>query len=120
MNELFSSLSTKSPASTGGSWAARLLAHYYEDHRHPVNHVLHVGVGWPMAAVAVILVPFHPLWSVALFVLAYAIMFSGHFLFERNVPTVLKHPTTPFVIAGSVVRGLCGGLVRLAAPHRGR
>ena len=55
MNELFSSMVTKSPASAGGSWAARLLAHYCEDHRHPVNHVLHVGVGWPMAALAIIL-----------------------------------------------------------------
>jgi hypothetical protein len=120
MNELFSSMVTKSPASAGGSWAARLLAHYCEDHRHPVNHVLHVGVGWPMAALAIILLPFHPFWSLALFSSAYAIMFSGHFFFERNVPTVLKHPTTPFLIAGSVIRVLWGGLARLAAPHRAR
>ena len=32
----------------------RFVAKYREDHRHPVNHVLHVGVGWPMCAAAVI------------------------------------------------------------------
>jgi hypothetical protein len=73
-----------------------------------------------MAALAVILLPFHPFWSLALFVSAYAIMFSGHFLFERNMPTVLKHPTTPFVVAGSVIRVLWGGLARLAAFSRAR
>jgi hypothetical protein len=120
MNEFISSTSTNSPVSPGGSWPASLVARYYEDHRHPVNHVLHVGVGWPMAALAVILLPFHPLWSLGLFVSAYAVMFSGHFLFERNVPTVLKHPTTPFVIAGSVIRDLWRGLARLVRPDRAR
>ena len=43
-----------------------LAAQYRLDHRNPVNHFLHVGVGWPMVAVAVILLPFRPLWSVAL------------------------------------------------------
>jgi len=120
MNELFSSASTKAPTSAGGSWAERLLAHYCQDHRHPVNHILHVGVGWPLAALAVILLPFHPFWSLALFMSAYAIMFSGHFIFERNVPTVFKHPTTPFVLACSVIKGLWGGLARLAMPNRAR
>ena len=46
-------------------------------------------------------------------------MFFGHFAFERNVPTILKHPSTPFVIAWAVIRGLCGGLVRLATPAAG-
>jgi hypothetical protein len=93
---------------------AGLVARYRQDHRHPVNHVLHVGVGWPMAALAVLLLPVRPLWSLALFLSAYAIMFFGHFVFERNIPTVLKHPSTPLVVAGSVIRRLWGGLVRLA------
>jgi hypothetical protein len=97
-----------------------LMARYRRDHRNPVNHVLHVGVGWPMAAASVLLVPFRPLWSLALFLSAYAIMFFGHFVFERNVPTVLKHPTAPFVVAVAVVRGLGAGLIRLATPRRGR
>jgi hypothetical protein len=120
MNELLSSAPTDSRGGAGGTWVARLLAHYCEDHRHPVNHILHVGVGWPMAAVAVILLPFRPFWSLVLFVSAYAIMFSGHFLFERNVPTVFKHPTTPLVVAGSVIRVLWGGFARLATPYRAR
>jgi hypothetical protein len=95
-----------------------LVARYRQDHTHPINHVLHVGVGWPMVAAAVLLVPFRPLWSVALVLAAYAIMFFGHFVFERNKPTILEHPSTPFVIAFAVIRGLCGGLARLATPRR--
>ena len=98
----------------------RFVTNYRQDHRHPINHFLHVGVGWPMVALAVLLVPFRPLWSLELFLGGYALMFLGHFVFEKNTPTVLKHPSTPFVIAWAVIRGLCGGLVRLAAPQRGR
>jgi hypothetical protein len=81
---------------------------YRQDHTNPVNHFLHVGVGWPMAAVAVILLPFRPLWGLGLFVLAYAIMFFGHFVFERNIPTIFKEPSTPFVVAFAVIRRLLG------------
>jgi len=98
----------------------RLVAKYRLDHMHPINHFLHVGVGWPMVALAVVLVPFRPLWSLGLFLGGYALMFSGHFLFERNLPTILKHPSTPFVVAWAVIRGLSGGLVRLATPQRRR
>jgi hypothetical protein len=97
-----------------------LVARYRQDHCHPVNHFLHVGVGWPLAAVAVILLPFRPFWSLGLFLAAYVIMFFGHFAFERNTPTILKHPSTPFVMAYSVIRGLCSGLVRIAIPSRAR
>ena len=53
-----------------------LVAQYRLDHRNPINHFLHVGVGWPMVAISILLLPFRPLWSAALFVSAYAIMFS--------------------------------------------
>ena len=43
------------------------VAKYRQDHTHPVNHFLHVGVGWPMCAAALILLPFRPLWSLGLF-----------------------------------------------------
>lgn len=98
----------------------QFVAKYRRDHTHPVNHVLHVGVGWPLVALAVILVPFRPLWSLGLLLLGYALMFTGHFLFERNLPTILRHPSTPFVIAWAVIRGLGAGLLRLANPARGR
>jgi hypothetical protein len=120
MNELMPLGPVPSPASPGASWAARLVARYREDHRHPVNHFLHVGVGWPLASLAVIALPFRPWWFLALFASAYAIMFTGHFLFERNVPTVFKHPTTPFIVAECVFRNLLGGLLRRATPHRAR
>lgn len=108
------------PCSASSSRLDRFVAKYRQDHSHPVNHVLHVGVGWPMIAIAVLLVPFRPTWSLGLLLGGYALMFFGHFVFERNVPTILKHPTTPFVIAWAVIRGLFGGLVRLAVPGRGR
>ena len=89
------------------------VTRYRHDHTHPINHFLHLGVGWPMCAVAVILLPWHPLWSVGLVLAAYAFMFTGHFLFEGNQPTILKHPSTPFVMAWAVVRGLALGCARL-------
>jgi hypothetical protein len=98
----------------------RLVTKYRQDHTHPVNHVLHVFVGWPLVAAALLLAPFRPLWALALFLTGYALMFFGHFVFEKNTPTILKHPSTPFVIAWSVIRGLFGGLVRLATPGRAR
>ncbi|QEH34210.1 hypothetical protein OJF2_27450 [Aquisphaera giovannonii] len=88
----------------------RLVAKYREDHRHPVNHVLHVGVGWPIMALAVVLVPFRPWWSLGLFCLSYGIMWTGHFAFERNLPTVFRHPTTPFVMAWAVICQMARGV----------
>ena len=98
----------------------RFVESYREEHRHPVNHVLHVGVGWPLCALAVILLPFRPWWSLGLFLGGYAFMWFGHFVFEGNIPTVLKHPSTPFVIAWAVIRGLAGGLARLVGVSKTR
>ena len=109
-------LPTLDPAA--GSRFGRLVAKYHEDHVHPVNHFLHVGVGWPIMAAAVVLLPFRPLWSLALFVLSYAIMWLGHFVFERNLPTVFRHPSTPFVMAWAVIQNLGRGLARLVLRRR--
>jgi hypothetical protein len=98
----------------------RMVSKYRQDHTHPLNHVLHVYVGWPLVGAAVLLALFRPWLALALFLAGYALMFFGHFVFEKNTPTILKHPSTPFVIAWSVIRGLCGGLVRLATPGRAR
>ncbi len=96
------------------------MSKYREEHRHPVNHFLHVGVGWPLCALAVILLPFRPWWSLALWVGGYAFMWFGHFVFERNTPTIFKHPTTPFVVAWAVIRGMAGGAARLLTSAKGR
>ncbi len=111
------STSTATPSGTGrpSSKLRNFRATYHKDHQHPVNHVLHVGVGWPMCALAVLLLPFRPWWSVALVAGAYGFMWFGHFVFERNLPTIFKHPTTPFVMAWIVSRDLLKravGLVR--------
>jgi hypothetical protein len=97
-----------------GSRFERLVANYHQDHRHPVNHFFHVGVGWPIMAAAVVLLPFRPLWSLGLFFTSYAIMWLGHFVFERNLPTIFRHPSTPFVMAWTVTRELAVRLISLA------
>jgi hypothetical protein len=120
MNEPSLTLASTADSPRSSSRPFRLSDRYRQDHRHPVNHFLHVGVGWPMAAVSVVLLPFYPVWSLALFLAAYVIMFVGHFVFERNIPTVFKQPSTPFVIAWSIILGLLGRLARLATPQRAR
>lgn len=97
------------------------VARYRRDHSNRVNHILHVGVGWPLVALAVIVAPFRPLLSVGLVILAYAIMFTGHFVFEKNKPTILERPLTPFVMAWAVIRGLahaCASPFRRAKANR--
>ena len=98
----------------------RFTARYRQDHTHPVNHVLHVFVGWPICAVGVLLLPFRPWWTLGAFALGYAFMWTGHFVFERNLPTVFRHPGTPFLMAWVVVRDLGRGLARLVTPRRAR
>jgi hypothetical protein len=125
MRETVSASTTSSQADSIATADVRagngtVVSRYRLDHQNPVNHFLHVGVGWPMMALAVIVVPFRPLWSAALFVLSYAIMFFGHFVFERNTPTIFEKPSTPFVMAYAVSRQLWAGLVRLARPRSGR
>jgi hypothetical protein len=113
-----STLPSSSSESISQAQPLGLVAKYRLDHRNAVNHFLHVGVGWPMVAVAVLIVPLRPLWSLALFVSAYAIMFFGHFVFERNTPTILSQPSTPFVIAVAVIRDLWRTIARLAKTGR--
>ena len=114
------SRTVSSAPAAAGSRFERLAAKYQADHRNPVNHVLHVWVGWPIMAAAVVLVPFRPLWSLVLFVTSYAIMWTGHLAFERNLPTIFRHPTTPFVIAWAVIRDLVRGSARLVSAGRSR
>ena len=97
---------------TSAEWFGKRVEEYRRDHKNPVNSFLHVCVGWPLVAGAVLLAPFRPLWALGLFLLGYALMFTGHFVFEKNVPTILKHPTTPFVIAWAVIRGIFAAMAR--------
>jgi hypothetical protein len=92
------------------------LEKYRAEHTHPVNHFLHLFVGWPMCAAAVLLLPFRPIWSVELVIGAYVCMWFGHFAFERNLPTIFRHPTTPFVLAWAVIKGLFSAAARCVIP----
>jgi hypothetical protein len=96
----------------------QVVVKYREDHTHPVNHVLHLFVGWPMVGAALLLLPFRPWWSLALVLGGYAFMWFGHFDFERNLPTIFKYPATPFVMARAVVTGLWTGALRLVRRSR--
>ncbi len=58
------SIATSDRSPSGGN----LVARYRLDHSNPVNHFLHVGVGWPMVAISILILPFRPLWSAVLFV----------------------------------------------------
>lgn len=100
------------------SWFERFVARYRHDHRHPVNHVLHVYVGWPLCALGVLLAPLSLWWTAALFAAGYAFMWTGHFVFERNLPTIFTQPATPFLVAWAVIRGLAVGAARLATTAR--
>lgn len=94
---------------------ARIRENYRRDHQNPINNFLHVGVGWPIMAAAVICAPFKPLWGLGLFALGYAVMWTGHFVFERNLPTVFRNPSTPFIMAWTVIGQIGSGLKRLVA-----
>jgi hypothetical protein len=98
----------------------RISDQYERDHQNPINHFLHVFVGWPICALGVIALPFRPMWCVYAFLLGYAFMWTGHFVFERNTPTIFKHPTTPFVIAWDVIKRLVRGAGRLVGLAPGR
>lgn len=109
-------MSTTDSTSTRGF--DRLVAKYREDHQNPINHVLHLYVGWPLCALGVILLPLSPWYTLAGFAAGYAFMWTGHLAFEKNLPTIFKHPTTPFVMAWAVIKGMATGLFRLIVPKR--
>jgi len=106
------------PQASTSNWFDRFVESYRRDHSHPVNHVLHVFVGWPMVALAILCLPFRPLWSLGLFLGGYALMFFGHFAFEKNTPTILSKPATPFLMAWAVIRDLGRGFWRLVTSKR--
>jgi hypothetical protein len=111
--------STMTHAAAPAGRLEKMRATYREDHQNPINHVLHVGVGWPIMAFAVILAPFRPWWALGLFCLSYGVMWTGHFVFERNLPTVFRHPTTPFIMAWTVIGQILAGLGRLVTGKNG-
>jgi hypothetical protein len=108
------------PATASATKFEQFVARYRRDHRHPVNHVLHAYVGWPLCALGVILLPVSIWWTIDLFAAGYAFMWAGHFLFEKNLPTIFTQPATPFLMAWAVIRGLAAGAVRLVAPRPDR
>jgi len=55
-----------------------------------------------------------------LFLGGYAFMWFGHFMFEKNLPTIFKHPTTPFIVAWAVIRGMADSVLRLVSPSKAR
>lgn len=79
-----------------------LVEEWERDHRHPINRLLHFYVGMPLVGVGLFLLLLLD-WRGLLAILAgYVAMFTGHFVFEGNVPTILRTPLG-FVGAGVYV-----------------
>ena len=93
--------------------------YYVSQHRNKTCRQLHF-VGTTIAMGCVAASPFVPAALIGAPLAGYGFAWIGHFAFEKNKPTILKHPTTPFIIAWAVIRGLAGGLLRLATPQRSR
>jgi hypothetical protein len=82
--------------------------HYLRDHARSDTRLLHlVGAGLAIAALVLGIVTIDPMIAVLGIVLAYVFSWSGHFLIERNRPSMLAHP-------GLVVSVRCAHAATLA------
>ncbi|MGE0022416.1 MAG: Mpo1-like protein [Hyphomicrobium sp.] len=69
-------------------WPDYLAAH--SDRRSRALHVAGTAAG--LAFMLVFLATGHPGWAVAALVTGYGAAWTGHVLFERNIPKTLSHP----------------------------
>jgi len=69
-------------------WPDYLAAH--SDRRSRALHVAGTATG--LAFTLVFLVTGHPAWAAAALVAGYGAAWTGHLLFERNIPKTFSHP----------------------------
>lgn len=76
----------------------KLLGAYDEEHRNPVNRAFH-AVGIPVIVLSVIflILPWRPFgWSrlvmLGTFIGGWGLLWSGHLIFEGNMPATFKAP----------------------------
>ena len=66
---------------------------YLRAHRNPRCRRLHfVGSSGALLSIVVALVSLNPLWFLAGMAFAYAMAWTGHFVFERNRPATFGNP----------------------------
>jgi hypothetical protein len=71
--------------------------HYLRDHAQAGTRVLHfLGTGLGVAALILGTVMLNPMVAILGMVLGYVFAWSGHFLIERNRPSMLSHPVWSF------------------------
>jgi hypothetical protein len=71
--------------------------HYLRHHAQGGTRVLHVlGTGIGLVALIVGLITVNPVIALAGTAVGYLLAWTGHFLIERNRPTMVSHPTWSF------------------------
>ncbi len=95
---------TKETAEVSSPTTSRetLVDEWESDHRNPVNRALHYFVGMPLVGLGLFLLLLLDWRGFAAILTGYAAMFIGHFVFEGNLPTILRTPLG-FIGAGQHV-----------------
>ncbi len=71
--------------------------HYLRHHAQSATRMLHVlGTGIGAVALVIGLVTVNPLIALGGTAIGYLLAWTGHFLVERNRPTMVSHPTWSF------------------------
>jgi len=84
---------TKSQVSEKSETFEQFWRHYLRDHAQSGTRLLHfVGLGLAVAALILGIVTLDPMIAVLGIVLGYVFSWSGHFLIERNQPSMIAHP----------------------------
>jgi hypothetical protein len=101
---------TKSQVSEKSETFEQFWRHYLRDHARSGTRLLHfVGLGLAVAALMLGIVTRDPMIAVLGIVLGYVFSWSGHFLIERNRPSMLAHPVWSFQCDVRMLRLWLGG-----------
>jgi uncharacterized membrane protein YGL010W len=84
----------------------KLLSHYDDAHKHPVNRALH-AIAIPLGFSSVVVVWFRPVIGLSLVPAAFALAWLGH-LIEGNKPAFLTNPVHVLVAPVWLARKLLG------------
>ena len=89
---------------------AQFWRHYLLDHAQPGTRALHfLGTGLAVAALIVGIVMLDPMIVILGMALGYVFSWSGHFLIERNRPSMVAHPVWSFQCDVRMFRLWLGG-----------
>ena len=89
---------------------AEFWRRYLRDHAQSGTRTLHfVGNGVAVAALILAVTMLDPMIAIIGMVLGYVFAWSGHFLIERNRPSMLAHPVWSFQCDVRMLRLWLGG-----------